>query len=141
VPTIPTRQTVPPKIVDNETSPNLVQADEYSQLQLQCKVTSELQSQISWRREDGKSIDGLEQRFRHHIDRRPHQVVSIDSGELLFSAIRRDQAGAYLVSSGARQSQAISSYLTGASHVRRGRAEAMEICCKLLRLPHNKRTK
>lgn len=89
---------VPPKIVENETSPNLVQVDEFGQLRLHCKVISEPQSQILWRREDGKSLDGLEQRFRHHIDRRPHQVVSIDSGELLFNAIRRDQAGAYLVS-------------------------------------------
>lgn len=89
---------VPPKIIEAETSASLVQANEFEQLSLRCKVVSEPQSQLMWKREDGRSLDGLEQRFRHEIERRPGQVVSIDSSELVFSPITRQNAGAYLVS-------------------------------------------
>lgn len=96
---MPNRTKVPPKIVEQETSPSLVTAAELEPLKLRCKVASEPQSQISWRREDGRPLDGLEQRFRHQLERRASQMISIDSGELIFGAVRRDQSGAYLVSS------------------------------------------
>lgn len=93
---------MPPKIVEAETSAGQVVANETDALRLRCKVTGEPQSQVSWRREDGNTIDGLEQRFRHQLERRPNQMVSIDSSELIFDSIRREQAGAYLVSICAR---------------------------------------
>ena len=76
----------------------MVSANEFEPLRLHCKVFAESQAQISWRREDGKSLDGAEQRFRHQLERRPEQLLSVDSAELVFDSVRREQAGAYLVS-------------------------------------------
>lgn len=100
--------------------------NEFDQVKLTCKVRSEPnQSQISWRREDLRPIEGLEQRFKHQFKRLPSIrmfeenansnedenkndqnnnnssetiLASIDSSDLIIDAIRRDQAGAYLVS-------------------------------------------
>lgn len=91
---------MPPRLVEEETSPNLVSANEFEPFRLVCKVVGEPQAQIAWRREDGRPLDGLEQRFRHQLDRsQAHRLISIDSSELLFGPMRREQAGAYLVSS------------------------------------------
>ena len=89
---------MPPNIVEQETSPSLVVASEFEPLRLSCKVAGEPQSQLVWRREDGKSLDALEQRFRHQLERRPGQLLSLDSSELIFDSFRREQVGAYLVS-------------------------------------------
>jgi len=87
--------------------------NEFDSISLRCKVKSEPnKSQITWRREDGASLDGLEQRFQHQYDRASVvaeqngqlaqksnvSVASIDSSELIISTIRRQQAGPYLVS-------------------------------------------
>lgn len=102
-PTRPANQqhnSVPPKLVDQETSANLVSANEFEPLKLSCKVRSQPnQAQITWRREDGQPIDGLEQRFRHQLERLGGGLVaSLDSAELLIERVERGQAGAYLVS-------------------------------------------
>lgn len=90
---------MPPKIVEQETSDSLVQVDEFDQLVLRCKVLSEPQSQLMWKREDGRSLDGLEQRFKHEIKRtQTNQIMSIDSSELVISSVSRNLSGAYLVS-------------------------------------------
>lgn len=90
---------VPPRLVEEETSPSLVSANEYEPLRLACKVAGEPQAQITWRREDGGPLEGLEQRFKHQLDRsQAHRLISLDLSELLFGSIRREQAGAYLVS-------------------------------------------
>lgn len=52
-----------------------------------------------WKREDGKSLDGLEQRFKHEIKRaQANQIMSIDSSELVINSVSRNHSGAYLVS-------------------------------------------
>ena len=87
-----------PKIIEAETSPGQVTVNEHEPLRLRCKVASEPQAQISWRREDGRQLENLEQQFRHQLVRLPNQVSSLDSSELLFDSVGREQAGAYLVS-------------------------------------------
>lgn len=90
----------PPRIVENDTSASLVVANEFESIQLKCKVSGEPQSQLMWKREDNKPIgDNLEQRFRHESQRKPnHQILSIDSSELVFEPFLRSHSGAYLVS-------------------------------------------
>lgn len=103
---------MPPKIVEIETSPSLVQANEFEDLVLRCKVISEPQAQLMWKREDGQSLDetDLEQKFKHETKRQKAivktssnlkytQIISIDSSELIFKPFKRHNAAAYLVSS------------------------------------------
>lgn len=87
----------PPKIIELDTSPSLVHANEFEPLKLRCKVIGEPQSQLMWKREDGQPLQaGAEQRFMHQIERRPSQIVSLDSSELSFEPhFTRDQAGVY----------------------------------------------
>lgn len=87
-------------MVEEETSASLVLASEYEPLTLRCKVTGEPRSELSWKREDGRAIEGAQLRFKHQLNRHshPNQLVSIDSSELHFSSLERHQAGAYLVS-------------------------------------------
>lgn len=74
---------------------------------LRCKVTSEPQAQLMWKREDGRSLDetlDVEQQFRHETKRDKakmssrSQIISIDSSKLIFSPFRRHHSAAYLVS-------------------------------------------
>lgn len=90
---------MPPKISESESSPSFIQVNEFDELVLRCKVTSEPQSMISWKREDNQPIDWAEQRFFHKIERKPsNRLISHDSVELRSNSTRRHWAGAYLVS-------------------------------------------
>lgn len=77
----------------------MVQVDEFSPLVLRCKVLGEPQSQLMWKREDGKNLENVEQHFKHEIKRSQtsNQIMSIDSSELIFDSLARNQSGAYLV--------------------------------------------
>lgn len=90
---------MPPKIIERETSDSLVQVNEFERLVLRCKVVGEPQSQLMWKREDGKTVDASEQRYRHEISNQTNHIMSVDSSELVFNALSRNQSGAYLVSS------------------------------------------
>ena len=65
-----------------------------------CKVIGEPQSQLMWKREDGRPLEQLaEQQFRHQLERpAPNQVLSVDSSELVFNSFSRNHSGVYLVS-------------------------------------------
>lgn len=90
---------VPPRIVEQETTESRIQVDEFGNLTLNCKVISEPQSQLMWRREDGGNLDGLEQRFSHKVERKSRgRIKSIDSSELIFNPVQRFHAASYLVS-------------------------------------------
>lgn len=88
-----------------------MQANEFEDLVLRCKVTSEPQAQLMWKREDGQSLDEMdvEQKFKHETKRENaiiktttlksySRIISIDSSELVFKPFRRHHAAAYLVS-------------------------------------------
>lgn len=93
---------VPPRLIESETSASAISVNEFDSLRLFCKVASEPQSMLSWRREDSnKSLEQDEQvelRFRHELERGQLQLVSIDSSELIIERVSREHAGAYLVS-------------------------------------------
>lgn len=102
--------------MDSETSPSLIRVNEFDSFSLKCKVVSEPQAQLVWKREDRRELDLalIEQLFKHEFERSKSggQILSsIDSSELLFNSIGRNQSGAYLVSmpTSANQSNATNS--------------------------------
>lgn len=68
-----------------------MQANEYESLVLRCAVTSDPPSALIWRRENASArLD--------HVEVSNEQADTLSLGKLTFRSLRRDQAGAYLVS-------------------------------------------
>lgn len=113
---------MPPKFVDQDTSPSELEVNEFDELTLHCKVTSEPRSSLVWKREDGKPISlNAQQTFLHKIEPKQLQLqyktnnsnlntnnndnnfqsdrlISNTKAELYFNSTSRYDAGAYLVS-------------------------------------------
>lgn len=91
---------VPPIVIEGETSPMVVLANEYEPVSLRCKFWSPQRNYITWRREDGKPLHDLPE-WMHVAARSPNNRnwdgIS-DSSTLRFDKFLREQAGVYSVS-------------------------------------------
>ncbi|XP_033222644.1 lachesin-like [Belonocnema kinseyi] len=83
---------VPPDIIDLDENSNLLTTEEKGEISLQCRATGSPEPEITWRREDGKSII-----IRNKKESGQRRSVKIYKGEQLhLTGILRQEMGSYL---------------------------------------------